>query len=122
MENLQALFTSSHKETFKGVEIEINDIKVGDLPYIVDLVESFVTTKGDTNSKIATILKSQMENVEILISRVTSIKKEDVSKLSIDALIFIVSKIITSNIVFIKKNILPMAEEIQKTMKQNGLT
>lgn len=121
MESLQALFTNKTEFEYKGVLISINEVTIGDLPLITRLIEKFITLKGDTQEKIITLIKDDLDQVSNIISSLSSIPKQDVSKLSLDATIFILSKIVLMNIAILKKNIPQIVESVKAEVQKTGL-
>lgn len=121
MESLQALFTNKTEVEYKGVLISINEVTIGDLPLITRLIEKFITLKGETQEKIITLIKEDLDQVSNIISSLSSIPKQDVSKLSLDATIFILSKIVLMNISILKKNIPQIVENIKAEVQKTGL-
>ena len=119
--SLEALFTKSNIVEFKGVEIVINDVCMDDLPLITKIVTGFISGEGDTATKVSKLVSENFPDVKKLISSLTTIKSNDVGKLSLDAVVFIVSKIIEFNIVFLKKSVVPMAQSLTDELNKTGL-
>lgn len=119
--SLEALFTKSNTVEFKGVEIVINDVCMDDLPLITKIVGGFITGEGDTASKVSKLVSENFPDVKKLISSLTTIKSNEVGKLSLDAVVFIVSKIIEFNIVFLKKSVVPLAQSLTNELNKTGL-
>lgn len=110
--SLEALFTKETKVTYKDVDFHIKELTLEHVPLVAHLVEKFLGEKGDTKTKMASILRTDTEVIRRLISLMAGINKEDINKLPIDVIAFLASKIINSNIEYIKKNVLPMAQEV----------
>ena len=118
--SLSVLFTESKKVKFKGVEIEIFDISFRDLPLITPIVQRFLTGQESTKEKILKLIESDSDKLARLITNVTSIKAEEVGKLRVDALVFIVAKIIEHNVDFVKKNIPELRALIRGIAEKTG--
>lgn len=121
--NLEALFTKTEKVTYRGVEFEIKELTLEHVPLVAGLVETFLTESGETKTKMARILKNEAQTIKSLVSSMANISKEHIEKLPIDVIAFLASKIISLNIDLIKKNVLPMAQDLAKeAKKQTGST
>lgn len=121
--NLEALFTKTEKVTYRGVEFEINELTLEHVPMVAGLVETFLAESGETKTKMARILKNETQTIKSLVSSMANISKEHIEKLPIDVIAFLASKIISLNIDLIKKNVLPMAQDLAKeAKKQTGST
>lgn len=117
MDQLQALFTKKQTIEYNGVQIQLSEISIGDLPLIIPIIESFIKTEGETQDKIMNLVKENHKDIITLIARLTGLSDHQASSLSIDATVFIVAKIISLNIVFLKKNVVPMATDLAKQMQ-----
>lgn len=118
--SLSALFTESKKVEFKGAEIEIFDVSFRDLPLITPIVQKFLTGQESTKEKILKLIETDSDKIARLITNVTSIKAEEVGKLRVDALVFIVAKIVEHNVDFVKKNIPELRSLIQGIAEKTG--
>lgn len=121
MESLQALFTNKTEVEYNGVSISINEVTVGDLPLITKLVEKFLTLNGSTQEKFMALIKDDLNDVSNAIASLSNIPKDQISKLSIGATIFIISKIVLLNINILKKNIPQIVENIKAEIQKTGL-
>lgn len=118
--DLSAILSSSKEVEFKGVKIEIKQITLEHLPEIAKVADSFFSLKGTTQQKIVKFISSDMDGVTTLISNLSNIPKEAVGRISLDALIFIISEIVTENNDFLQKSVAPRLKEMTKSM--GGLT
>lgn len=118
--SLESLFTESYDVEYKGTTITIRDISLQEIPIITRVVTAFLTEEGSAAQKVNSIISKNFTDVTVLISVLTGIKKEDVSRLSIESTIFLLSKIIERNLVFIKKNIVPQITEIASKLEKIG--
>lgn len=116
--NLETLFTKKTKVTYKGVDFEIGEVTLEEVPAIANLVEKFLAQKGDERTRIAIVLKEETESIRKLISSLAGIDEVVVKKLPIDAVIFLASKIIVSNIEIIKKNVIPLSKELAEQVQK----
>ena len=121
--SLEKLFTKTHEVKYNGVDIAINDVTLKEAPTIAKIISQIT---GKEKKDLATSVGENIADVkEVVRSLVTvqgkEISKEDIDKISIDAILFIIAKIVKLNISFLKKTIIPMAKEIQEEMKADGL-
>lgn len=119
---LEALFTNGTEVEFKGAKITIREVCMDDLPIVTRIVGKVILEKGDTASKITKLVTEDFDSVKKLISSLTNIEESKVGKLPLDAVVFILSKIIELNVVFLKKNIVPTAQKLVKELNQTGST
>lgn len=115
--SLESLFIKSKEIEFKGVKISIKDVCMKDLPLIVPIVASLLDAKGDTKTKVVSLVSEKYDSVVKIIANLTDNSVEDVERLSLDAVIFIISEVIKDNVIFLKKNVMPLAEKLAKETK-----
>lgn len=120
--SLEKLITKNYVELYNGVEIEIKKIRVCHLPLILNLVNEEDFNK-DIKKVVMNLVKNKFEESKKLIVSLTNIPLEILEEVSLDVIIFVLSKIILRNAEFVKKNILPLLTEMKTTieaMTQDG--
>lgn len=111
---LEALFTTTKEVEFNGVKIKIKEPEFQDLPKLLSIIQFLLSSEGDINTQVMTLIREKYDDVISIISTLTEIEKESVAKMSITAIVFITSKIISFNADLIKKNLLPVVKDSEK--------
>lgn len=114
MEQMKALFINDNEVDFKGFKFKLKDLNLEEIATISPLINTLYESKEDLSKGIIGVLSKNTNEIYELISRVTEFKIEDIKAFNLEAQIFIISKIITLNFEFIKKNIIPMFNSIAK--------
>lgn len=116
--SLETLFTKKTKVTYRDVEFEINELTLEHVPLVAHLAERFLSEKGDMGARLASILKTDTGSIRELVSSMANINKEHINKLPIDVIVFLGTSILESNLDYIKKNVLPVTQDLAKKVKK----
>lgn len=118
---LKSIFADSTEHELAGRKITIRQISIEDLPLVAELFSKvFEKNKLTMQDKIMQMVRNEFENVKLLIVRLSDIKEDEVSKLNLAAMIFIIQKIIEDNASFLDQVVAPMMQEMGKSL--GGLT
>lgn len=139
MKELKSIFPPKTKVMFGESVVEIKSITLKDLPVVAEIAENvfdkvmslLFSGKEDQELGIAVtkeiihILQHDLELLQKLIEITTSVEKEIIPDLSLEAGLFLLDSILEVNKDFLFQNVLPRAKELfskyaQKESKTNG--
>lgn len=129
MEELKDIFVTDRDVLIGGRGMKIKQIQLQDLPKIFDFVNQFLEkskaakTNKDLIQVAMQILASEPKHIMNVFSITTSMKPEEINKLSAAGIVAVGKVVLEDNIDFLYKNIMPLLENLGETVKsktQNG--
>lgn len=118
VQDLKSLFSEDHKIKIAGTDIVIKEIKFGDLPAILGLVDKLFgeSLKVSDNKEIALAINKALvkdfDSVVKLLVTLTDLKEDQVKKLNPAATIRIIEGIVGVNIDFLLQHVLPSVKSL----------
>lgn len=111
---LESLFTTSKVVKFGKHDITIKQISLGDIPLITKLMGKFFEdSKKKTHEKIISLVENDFDQVVKIISKVTNFTEEQVPRLNISAVIFILTEVVKENADFLQNHVAPQLESLK---------
>jgi hypothetical protein len=117
---LKSIFATGTAHEFGGQSIFIKQISLDDLPHVSELFSKATGKKESTQAKIMSLIASDFPLIKATLVRLTDIKEEDIGKISIATIVFIIAKIVEENATFLTQVVAPMVQETAKSL--GGLT
>ena len=139
MKELKSIFPPKTQVHFGDKLVDVKSITLKDLPVVAEIAEKvfdkimslLFSGKEDQElglaitKEIIQILKNDIELLQKLIEITTTVEKEIIQDLSLEAGLFLLDSILEVNKDFLSQNVLPRAKELfskyaQKESKTNG--
>lgn len=124
VQDLKSLYGEEEKIKIAGVNVIIKQIKFGDLPTILSLVDKIFgeIPKAINNTEIALLMNKALakdfNSVVHLVSILTDLTEDQVKKLNMASTVKIIEGIVGVNIDFLFQQVLPSVKEM--TSKLSG--
>lgn len=126
MKELKNIFPPKTKVVFGDQVIEIKSITLKDLPVVAGIAEKvfdkvfglLLSDKKEQDlgleitKEIINILKNDIESLETLLEITTTVEKETIPNLSLEAGLFLLDSVLEVNKDFLSQNVLPMAKDL----------
>lgn len=139
MRELKSIFPPKTQVMFGEKLVDIKSITLKDLPIVADITEKvfdkifvlLLSGKQDQDLGIAlakeviSVLKNDVEALQNLLEITTSVPKETIPDISLEAGLFLLDNVLEVNKDFLSQNVLPMAKDLfskynPKAEKTNG--
>ena len=126
MKELKVIFPETLEVKFGEEVVKIKTIPFGKLPYMAELADKVIdkiqknAASGDLGiaKAIFEIIKIDFEIIVQALTITTSLKKETIESMSLEAASFILTNVVEVNADFLSQKVFPSLKEMAKTLNK----